>query len=149
MLTSRDRQYMRALFLLRANNRFVGPQELADKMGVTKVCSFQKMRRLEVLGYGDYMVRKGLRLNEAGVKAVEEEIRRHHMLERFLSKTLEMSEEEACDHSSHMGPFICEGVMKVISERYGHEIQCECGHCLHECNGHQGGQACHWLKKGI
>jgi DtxR family Mn-dependent transcriptional regulator len=149
MLTNRDRQYLRAVFKLKGSQKFVGPQELANAMSVTKVCAFQKMRRLEVLGLGEYAVRKGLKLNEEGVTLVEEEIRRHHVLERFLSRTLNMTSQEACDHSSHMGPFICEEVLRSISENLDQDIDCECGHCLHDCNGHRGAEDCHWLKRGI
>ena len=92
MLTNRDRQYLRAIFRLRGSTRYVGPQELATDMGVTKVCAFQKMRRLEALGLGEYTIRKGLMLNREGAEMVEEEIRKHHLLEKFL-KEQEATEE--------------------------------------------------------
>jgi len=148
MLTARDRQYLRAVFKLKGFSKHVGPQELANVIGVTRVCAFQKMRRLEVLGMGEYAVRKGLRLNHEGVSVVEEEIRRHHVLERFLMETLKMSSKDACDHSTHMGPFVCDEVLSGMTDTLGN-VECDCGHCLHECNGHQAAAECHWLKKNV
>ena len=147
MLTNRDRQYLRVIFRLKGSSRYVGPKELANAMGVTKVCAFQKMRRLEALGMGEYTIRKGLMLNNEGAALVEEEIRKHHVLERFLKDTLNMSQEEACNHSSHMGPSVCEEMLNSITENMGEDIDCECGHCLHDCNDHKGAEECHWLKK--
>jgi Mn-dependent DtxR family transcriptional regulator len=148
MITARDRKYIRSIFQLKGHQRPVGPQELANSMGVTKVCAFQKMRRLEALGMGEYVLRKGLTLNREAVIMVEEEIRRHHLLERFFEKNLNMSTQEACDHSDHMGPFVCDDVMKSISEALGKDLECDCGHCIHDCEDHSGAENCHWLKKG-
>ena len=44
-----------------------------------------------MMGYGSYHHRKGLILTEAGINVVEEEIRRHHILEKFLEKNLNMT----------------------------------------------------------
>lgn len=149
MLTNRDKQYLRAVFLLQGSNRPVGPKELALQMGVSKVCAFQKMRRLEVLGYGEYFLRKGLLLNEMGVLAIEQDIKKHHILEKFLEKTLKMTSQEACDHSNHIGPFICDGLVSDMANKIDTEMNCNCGYCLNTENKSSELEQCHWLKKSI
>lgn len=96
VLTNRDKEYLRVLFLLRGSVNPVGPVELSKKIGVSKVCAFQKMRRLEVLGYGKYILRKGLQLNNRAISVVEQDIKRHHIIEEFLQSKLGLSHEMAC-----------------------------------------------------
>ena len=148
MITNRDKQYLLAIFMLQGTTDPVGPNKLAIKMNVSKVCAFQKMRRLEVLGYGQYYLRKGLKLNKTGISMVEQEIERHHVLEKFLEDTLKMTSQEACDHSSHIGPYICEGLMGNIANKMRSTIDCQCGHCLDTDKNTTQLEQCHWLKKG-
>jgi Mn-dependent DtxR family transcriptional regulator len=149
MLTNRDKQYLRAVFLLQGSTRPVGPMELAVKMGVSKVCAFQKMRRLEALGYGEYHLRKGLKLNDLGVLIIEQDIKNHHILEKFLEDTLKMTSREACDQSSHIGPFISEKLINNIANKIGTKSNCNCGNCLETPKNYSELEQCHWLKKSI
>lgn len=149
MLTNRDKQYLRAVFLLQGSTREVGPKELAGKIGVTKVCAFQKMRRLEAMGYGKYLIRKGLKLNETGISIVKQDIKKHHVLERFLKDTFKMTTQEACDHSNHIGPFICNKLMDNIENKIESVMDCHCGHCLGTPKNPAELEHCHWLKRSI
>jgi Mn-dependent DtxR family transcriptional regulator len=149
MLTNRDKQYLRAILLLQGSTDPVGPKKLALKMGVSKVCAFQKMRRLEALGYGNYTVRKGFKLNDRGIFVIEQDIKKHHILEKFLEDTLKMTTKEACDHSNHIGPFICDTLINDISEKIGNQMSCRCGYCLDTSNKSTKLEQCHWLIKSI
>lgn len=147
MLTDRDRQYLKIIFRLGGKSEPVGPVALANELGVTKVCAHQKMHRLEAMGYGRYIRRKGLQLTEAGTNVVEEEIKRHHILEKFLEKNLDMSHEQACDHSDHIASSVCAELLRAITTNIQDDLDCDCGHCLHECGEHSGLENCHWLRK--
>jgi len=149
MLTNRDKQYLRAVFLLQGSTRPVGPMELALKMGVSKVCAFQKMRRLEAMGYGEYFLRKGLKLNSLGVLIIERDIKNHHILEKFLEDTLKITSREACDQSNHIGPFISEKLINNIADKIGAKTNCNCGNCLETPKNYSELEHCHWLKKSI
>ena len=94
LLTNRDREYLRVLYMLKGSSTPVGPVKLSKKIGVTKVCAFQKMRRLEALGYGEYIVRQGLKLNNKAKKVVEQDVKRHHIIEAFLERKLGLAEAE-------------------------------------------------------
>ena len=50
-LTNRDREYLRIMYFLNGESEYIGPVKLADAMGISKVCAFQKMHRLSALGY--------------------------------------------------------------------------------------------------
>lgn len=149
MLTNRDKQYLRAVFLLQGSTRPVGPMELAVKMGVSKVCAFQKMRRLEAMGYGEYHLRKGLMLNDLSFLIIKQDVKNHHILEKFLEDTLKITSREACDQSNHIGPFISEKLINNIANRIGAKTNCECGNCLETSKDHSELKHCHWLKRSI
>jgi DtxR family Mn-dependent transcriptional regulator len=149
MITNRDKQYLRAVFTLKGATEPVGPNELATKLGVSKVCAFQKMRRLEAMGYGEYYPRKGLQLNETGISMVEQEVKRHHVIERFLENTLKITSQEACDHSSNIGPFINERLIDNIANNMEAVIDCRCGHCLDTSPNGTELKHCHWLNNSI
>ncbi len=149
MLTNRDKQYLRALFLLQGSTQPVGPKKLAVKMGVSKVCAFQKMRRLEAMGYGEYFLREGLKLNERGILIIEQDIKKHHILEKFLEDTLKMTSQEACDQSNRIGPFISDKLIENIANKIGANTNCNCGNCLETPKNYSELEHCHWLKKSI
>ncbi len=96
MLTKRDREYLRIIYLLNGSNSPIGPVKLSKKLGVSKVCAFQKMHRLQALGYGTYVHRQGLVLNKKGKDLVQRDMKRHHVLESFLQKNLGLSHKQAC-----------------------------------------------------
>lgn len=149
MLTNRDKQYLRTVFLLQETNGHVGPNILAAKMGVTKVCAFQKMRRLEAMGYGEYEPHKGLKLNLFAIQTIEQDIKKHHLIEKFLEDSLKITFQEACEQSNHIGPFISDKLMNNIIDMFGEEMDCNCGNCFDsKLNSAELGH-CHWLKKGV
>ena len=149
MLTNRDKQYLRAVFSLQGSSKPVGPKKLAVRMGVSKECAFQKMRRLEALGYGEYFLRKGLKLNENGVFKIEQDIKTHHILEKFLEDTLKMTSQEACDHSNNIGPYVCDKLIDNIVNKMKLDINCNCGNCLESPKDSTELEQCHWLRKSI
>ena len=102
MLTHRDREYLRVIFSLNGAKIPVGPVDLAKKIGVSKECAYQKMRRLSIFGYGEYHLYKGFQLNETAIKLVEEDAKRHHILENFLQKTLDITHHQACQEAINM-----------------------------------------------
>ncbi|MFO8077349.1 MAG: metal-dependent transcriptional regulator [Thermoplasmatota archaeon] len=96
MLTNRDREYLRIIYLLNGSTQPIGPVKLSKKIGVSKVCAFQKMHRLQALGYGTYVHREGLKLNKKAEKIVEKDMKRHHVLESYLQQHLQLSHKQAC-----------------------------------------------------
>lgn len=149
MFTNRDKQYLKAIFLLHGSVNPVGPQVLANKLAVSRVCALQKMRRLEVLGYGDYIRRKGLVLNQNGILVITQDIKKHHILEKFFEDTLKITTQEACDHSSHIGPFICDSLVSDIANNIKSTIKCNCGSCLSATKNSTDLENCHYLNKGF
>ncbi len=146
-LTERDREHMVSIFLLRGHEKPIGPSALATKMEVSRSGALQKMKRLEKLGFGDYIPEKGLKLNKEGKKVVEEDIFRHHLIEYFFQETLGLNFEEACEEAEKLGGDMSERMVELIKERCEEDMRCECGSCLDPPYQPSDLQGCHWLKK--
>ena len=144
--TTRDGEYLRAIFLLEGARTPVSPTRLARKLGITKVSSYQKLRRLEGLGFGRYVLRKGFLLNQEGVKLAELDIHRHHVLETFIQNELGLSSEEACRESAKMGPSVSSKLVNSISRKLGDTLSCDCGCCLKPPYDPRELASCHWCQ---
>jgi len=143
--SARDKEYLRACFALGGSTKSVGPVAMAKRMGVSKVCAYQKMRRLEALGLGVYTGRAGLRLNGIGVSAVKRDILRHHLLEEFLIDTLKMDHNVACNESSRMNDHLSQRLMEGINQRP--RSSCKCDGCVENADDIKCLEGCHWLKR--
>ena len=113
------------------------------------MCAFQKMRRLESLGYGEYIHHQGLKLNEFGVQIIEQDIKKHHILEKFLEATLKIEFSDACAHSNHISPFICDNLLNDIEKKMDSKMECNCGNCLDTPKNSAELEHCHWLKNSF
>ncbi len=151
-LTQRDGQYLKAVYVLGGHEEAVGPAMLARKMDVSRVGALKKMRRLTSMGYGEYLDYQGFILNEAGVQAIQTEMRRHHVIEKFLQISLEMKSEAACDESSRVGQYVSKEAVESMSQKLGDELTCECGCCIEPPYDPEDLMQCHWVRsqmKGI
>ncbi len=147
VFTSRDREYLRAVFLLGRGEEPVGPSQLGDLIKVSKVAALEKMRRLEAMGFGEYIHRKGLLLNKDGVSVVQRDIKRHHVVEKFLEDNLGMDSTEACRESSAMDPYVSDKFLENAVTALGEKASCDCGCCIEDYYEPKILYECHWFKK--
>ncbi len=126
-LTRRDREYLISIFLLNGHEYPVGPAKLARKRNMSRAGALKKMKRLERCDVGEYIPEKGLKLNSQGKKIVENEILRHHMVENFFQKSLDMDFEDACKEAEKLGFEMSGKIIDLIDRHYGDEIESECG----------------------
>lgn len=148
-LTLRDREYLRALFLLNSHEEPVGPTELSEIMRVSKVGALQKMKHLDSIDMGEYIKGSGLLLNKKGVEIVEEDIRNHHIFEQFLRKSLGMNYNDACQESEKISSVVSNRLIEKIVVKFEGELNCECGNCMDPPYNPEELRECHWCKKLI
>lgn len=126
-ITSRDRDYIKTIYLLGGEDEPTSPSELANKMGVSKVGALEKMRRLEDLGFGKYVARKGILLNKKSINLIEEAAKRHHLVEKFLQDSLGIKHPEACKESSKIALELSDETIEEISTIVKPGSTCSCG----------------------
>lgn len=145
-LTKRDGEYLRALFLLKGHREPVGPTKLASVFGISKVSSYEKMRRLEILGFGKYILRKGFLMNTKATDLVQSDIHRHHILERYIQLELGLDSRDACRESSNMAHHTSHAMIERIRIQLGTDQNCDCGCCLTPPYDPEDLKDCHWCK---
>jgi Mn-dependent DtxR family transcriptional regulator len=148
-LTNRDREYLRVIYFLKGNKNPIGPMTLAKTMGISKVCAFQKMHRLKVLGFGLYIPHKGLKLNNNAIRIIENDMVRHHIIETFLREKLGLSHEFACDEADNLSESISDYFFEHISKNTINNQSFCCDYNSNESLTPEIMQTCPWIKKSI
>jgi len=146
-LTNRDHEYLRIIYLLNGSTQPIGPVKLAKKLGVSKVCAFQKMHRLQALGYGDYQPGKGLKLNTKGRKIVEQDVKRHHILESFLQQNLGLTHKQACLEAEKLDQSMSPMLFKKIKSTENRLSSSCCSYNPNEKPTSSDLKNCPWIKR--
>ena len=146
-VTTRDKEYLRVIYLLNGQNQPVGPVRLAEILGVSKVCAFQKMHRLQALGFGNYITHSGLKLNKKGLMIIEQDVQKHHLIEEFLQKNTDLSHEEACREANLLSKSISQKLYDQILQNITfHKSSC-CGYELLQPLSPDQLANCPWVKR--
>ncbi len=149
LLTNRDREFLRVIYMLHGSTHPVGPAALSKKIGVTKVYAFQKMHRLQAMGYGTYMLHKGLKLNTKAINRIEQDVKRHHIIEAFLQESLGLSHKEACLEAEQLDQSMSQTLFNKIDSS-DKTISSSC--CEYDSNGKisvSDLRTCPWVKRLI
>ena len=125
--TNRDLSYLQAIYYLGGNKVSISPTKLSSQLKVSKVTAYQKMKRLVVLGFGNYKRQKGFKMNNKSINDIEKFIFQHHVLEHFFTKTLGVSCSQACNESSQITANLSDEFITTIFEMLGEPANCNCG----------------------
>ncbi|MCS7121296.1 MAG: metal-dependent transcriptional regulator [Archaeoglobaceae archaeon] len=121
---------MRTVFLMRKvyelwnEDCIVTPSKLAEKLSVSKSTAHKILLSISKKGFGRYIERKGLILNEEGIKIAKKALRTHRLLECMLQ---EIGVENVCFEAEKIEDNIGEGLLKTLEEKYGKRRICPCG----------------------
>ncbi len=144
-ITQRDREYIKKIYLLGGKEIPTSPSELAREMNVSKVGALDKMRRLEELGFAEYIKNKGILLNSKGIKEIEEGAKRHHLVEKFLRESLDIDQEEACVESTKIAFRLSNRTIEKISSQLDPGTTCRCGFRIGKYTELRDLKNCPWL----
>jgi DtxR family Mn-dependent transcriptional regulator len=126
-LSGASEDYLKAIFHLAARGEAVTTGLLAAELGVASPSVTAMVKRLQEGELVDRAGRRELRLTSAGERAALRVVRRHRLLETFLSHTLGISWHEV--HAE------AELLEHVLSERLEERIDAVLGHPTHDPHG--------------
>lgn len=149
LLTTRDREYLRIIYLLNGADQPIGPVKLSKKLGVSKVCAFQKMHRLQALGYGTYILRKGLKLNKKAINIVEKDVKRHHIIEAFLQKKLGLTHQQACIEAEQLDHSMSQRLFNKINTKETSSTQSCCRYNPKHKLKYADLKNCPWIQRSL
>lgn len=120
-LTAAVDDYTKAIDLLeRETHGPVTTSMLAEKLGITPPSVSGMIRKLDDLGYLDYLPHHGFRLSTRGRQHALSIVRRHRLIELLLSELLGMSWDKVHDEAERLEHAISPELCELIAERLGH-----------------------------
>jgi DtxR family transcriptional regulator, Mn-dependent transcriptional regulator len=100
---------------------------VAEMLGVSRASAGEMLKRLEGEGLVARGEQKEAILTPAGRERAERMVRRHRLIERFLTDFLGYSAAEAHEHADELGDTFDDEMVERISERLGHPDRCPHG----------------------
>jgi len=112
--------YLKAIYRLQAEiGRPVTTNGLSDWLGVTASSASGMLRKLDDLQLVVYQPYRGVQLSEVGWASALRVIRRHRLLELFLSVTLGLSWDQVHDEAETLEHALSPGLCEVIADKLG------------------------------
>jgi DtxR family Mn-dependent transcriptional regulator len=112
--------YLKAIYRLQAEiDGPVTTNGLGDWLGVTASSASGMLRKLDDLQLVIYAPYRGVQLSEAGWRAALQVVRRHRLLELFLSEALGLSWDRVHDEAETLEHALSAGLCEVIAAKLG------------------------------
>lgn len=129
-VTSAVQDYLKAIHLLGGADGTVSPAEIAARLGVRAPSVTGMLKRLAEAGWIDYTTRTGATLTPKGRDEARRVIRRHRLVELFLTRVLGLdwsevdAEAEALEHaiSPRLEQAIAAHLGEPLEDPHGHPI---------------------------
>ncbi|WP_439621717.1 metal-dependent transcriptional regulator [Gemmata sp.] len=127
--------YLKTIHRLGGGDRVVEPNQIAAALGVKAPSVTGMLKRLEQAGWIAYTPKEGARLTEAGLSEALRVIRRHRLVELFLTRVLGLdwsevdAEAEALEHaiSPRLEQAIADHLGEPLEDPHGHPIPSRTG----------------------
>lgn len=122
--------YLKAIHALNGDARTVSPADIAARLGVKAPSVTGMLKRLAEAGWISYESGRGAQLSAAGVTEARRVIRRHRLVELFLTRVLGLdwsevdAEAEALEHaiSPRLEQAIAAHLGEPLEDPHGHPI---------------------------
>ena len=100
---------------------------VAEMLGVSRASVSEMMKRLENEGLVERGERKEAILTDIGKDAAERVVRRHRLIECFLTQFLGYTPAEAHEQADQLGATFTDDMIERTAERLGHPERCPHG----------------------
>ena len=119
--------YLRTIYALEEEIQPVIAARVADEMGVSASTMVSTLRRLEKEGYLKVEHRKEIRLTAAGNSVAERILRRHFLIERFLTDMLGLDWVKAHQEAHRLEHAVSQEVEERLAKLLHHPSTCPHG----------------------
>ncbi len=100
---------------------------VAEMLGVSRASAGEMLKRLERDGLVERGVHKEAILTPAGIVRAEHVVRKHRLIERFLTDFMGYTAAESHVHADELGDTFTDDMIERIAERLGHPDRCPHG----------------------
>jgi DtxR family Mn-dependent transcriptional regulator len=100
---------------------------VAEMLGVSRASAGEMLKRLEADGLVERGDSKEAILTEAGAERAKRVVRKHRIIERFLTDFMGYTAAESHVHADELGDTFTDEMIERINERLGHPDRCPHG----------------------
>ena len=114
--------YLKQIFLasLSAAGGMVSLKEVARLMEVTPGTTTSMMKTLTALGLVDYRAREGVQLTDCGEREALKTIRRHRLIEKFLTEVLGLDWAEVHEEADALEHVVSDRILGRLDQMLGY-----------------------------
>jgi DtxR family Mn-dependent transcriptional regulator len=120
MLSNKMRDYLRAIHSLRRRQEPVTVSEVADHLGVAAASASHMMKKLAELDLIHHIPYKGVDLTEAGEREALRLVRRHRLIELFLTEIVGLPWEQVHEEAERLEHAVSDRLIERIAELLEH-----------------------------
>src|SRR5438270_13204723 len=128
--TRSQQDYLKALYLLRGEQRPVPTRDLAQRLGISSPSVSEMVARLNAQGLVEHDRYRGQQLTREGRKVALELVRHHRLMDMFLVQVLGYSWDEVHDEAERLEHVISERMEARIFELLGRPELDPHGHAI-------------------
>ena len=100
---------------------------VAEMLGVSRASAGEMLKRLEAEGLVERGEQKEAILTPTGIERAERVVRKHRLIERFLTDFMGYTAAESHIHADELGDTFSEDMVERINERLGYPDRCPHG----------------------
>lgn len=119
-LSDKMRGYIKVIYSLGSKQERVAISDVAANMGVAVASASHMMKRLADLDLVDHKPYKGVELTEKGEREALQVIRRHRLIELFLTEVVGLPWEEVHEEAERLEHSVSDRLLERITEILGH-----------------------------
>lgn len=116
---------------LTQGTEIVGPSFFSTRLGISKPTAQEALIRLAEQNLGEYIPKKGFKLNENGIEMAKELTRKHRLME-CLFHDLGMDPEVACREAERLEEHASPELIDLLRMIFIDRKRCPCGNSIEE-----------------
>lgn len=129
-LTSAVQDYLKTIHSLGGAERVVSPMDIASRLGVRAPSVTGMLKRLTDAGLISYEMGHGARLTAEGIAQARRVIRRHRLVELFLTKVLGLDWSEVDAEADALEHAISPRLEEALAKHLGEPLEDPHGHLI-------------------
>jgi DtxR family transcriptional regulator, Mn-dependent transcriptional regulator len=134
-LTPAVQDYLKAIHALGGAEQMVSPVDIAARLQVRAPSVTGMLKRLAEADWIQYEARRGAQLTEQGIAAARRVIRRHRLVELFLTKVLGLDWSEVDAEADALEHAISPRLEAALAKHLGEPLEDPHGHLIPSAQG--------------
>lgn len=118
------------------DNPYVSTSELAEAMRVSAPAVTRMVQKLRDAGYLEHEPYRGIFLTPKGEREALASIRRHRLVERFLTDVMQFGWHEVHETADELGEVVSDTLVNRMDAMAGYPRRCPHGEPIPDANGH-------------